>query len=155
MSDNLRRIYEQENLLPHYFDKTVPLDLFRGQSHAESKKDLPIMYPNPGFTRPNGMVRIADVLIETIDGKEIVRGCRTTHGMYRGISTFDRKGDFPGFKWYKLPAGTKIPEGLAITQDSAKPNAANHYTIAPKDDMPLALFQAWLNVLNLALVAAA
>lgn len=82
-----------------------------------------------------------------------VKGCRTTAGEYRGISTFDKMREFPGFKWYKLPAGTKIPEALAITQDSAKPNESNHYTIAPKDDMPLELFQKWLNVLNLALVA--
>lgn len=153
MSDALRKIYEQQNRLPYYFDKTVPIDLFRGQSRDEAKKDLPIIYPNPGFVRANGKVRIADVMITTIDGKQFVKGCRTTAGEYRGISTFDKMREFPGFKWYKLPAGTKIPEALAITQDSAKPNESNHYTIAPKDDMTLELFQTWLNVLNLALVA--
>lgn len=47
MSDELRKIYGQQNLLPCYFDKTVPADLFRGQSRDEAKKDLPIIYPIP------------------------------------------------------------------------------------------------------------
>lgn len=154
MSNELRKIYEEKNLLHFYFDQTVPVDLFRGQNQSEAKQKFPIIYPNAGFTRADGKYRIPDVKIEIVDGKEIVRGCRTTKGEFRGISTFDKKGGFLGFKWYKLPAGTEIPAALAITQDSAKPHVANHYTIAPKDDMPLALFQVWLNELNLALTSA-
>jgi hypothetical protein len=49
--------------------------------------------------------------------------------------------------WYKLPKATSIPDALAITQDNDRRDAANHFTIAPKDDMPLPLFQVWLNAL--------
>lgn len=149
MTDKLKLIYEAENKLRYYFDKTVPVDLYRGQNNKEAKGQFPLLYPNPGFTRADGFVRLPDVLIEIRDGQEIVRGCVATKGHYRGISTFDKKGRFGGFKWYILPAGTVIPEALAITQDTDYPNEPNHFTIAPKNDMPLALFNAWLKVLNL------
>jgi hypothetical protein len=67
---------------------------------------------------------------------------------------FDICCEFSGFKWYKLTAGIKIPPGLALTKDAEKPNEANHYTIAPLNDMPLELFIATLKVLNDQLVPA-
>jgi toxin CcdB len=128
--------------------KLCPVLEFNGHKYLALSQQL------AGIARKRlGQVRVADVLIETIDGKEIVRGCRTVKGQFRGVSTFDRKGRFAGFKWYKLSAGTTIPEALAITQDGTSRTEANHYTIAPKDDMPLALFQVWLNVFNFALIA--
>ncbi len=92
MSDELKKVYENENKLKFYFDKTVPCDLYRGQHDREAKKGLPLIYPNPGFIKADGTVRPADVFIEIVDGMEMVRGCRTTKGNFRGISTFDRKG---------------------------------------------------------------
>jgi hypothetical protein len=89
---------------------------------------------------------IGELIVEQ-DGKQIVKGCRCVKRDYRGISTFDRK-DGAGYRWYKLPKSTGIPEALAITQDSDRTGAANHFTIAPKDDMPLPLFQVWLNALG-------
>ncbi len=149
MSEALRRIYEEEGLLKYYFDKDVPRDLFRGQSKTEAKQGLPILYPNPGFTPKGKPPRPPDVEIVEVDGKKFVKGCRTIAGHYRGVSTFDRKNpNLSGFTWYKLPKATPIPEALAITQDSDYPNKANHFTIAPKDDMPLDLFQVWLGALN-------
>jgi hypothetical protein len=149
MSEALRRIYEEEGLLKYYFDKEVPRDLFRGQSKTEAKQGLPILYPNPGFTRKDKSQRLPDVEIVEVDGKKFVKGCRTTRGDSRGISTFDRKNpNLSGFTWYKLPKETPIPQALAITQDSDDPNKPNHFTIAPKDDMPLDLFQVWLGALN-------
>jgi len=65
------------------------------------------------------------------------------------IYSADRKNTaLPGFRWFKLPEGVDIPEALAITRDSTFRDRANHYTIAPKDDMPLELFLVWLNELG-------
>jgi hypothetical protein len=149
MSDDLKKVYEGAGKLRYYFDEVVPRDLFRGQSRTEAKQGLPVFYPNPGFRRKDGTVREPDVLVEDVGGTPTVRGCRTLNGHHRGISTFDRPNTgLAGFSWYRLPAGTKIPEALAITQDSDLRDRPNHYTIAPKDDMPLALFQVWLNALG-------
>jgi hypothetical protein len=51
--------------------------------------------------------------------------------------------------WFRLPAGTALPEALAITRESTFANRANHFTIAPKDDMALDLFLVCLNSLSL------
>jgi hypothetical protein len=73
----------------------------------------------------------------------IVKGCRTMSGEHRGVSVFDKKNaGLKNFDWFKIPAGTGIPEGLAVTRDasftvSTKPI---HDTVAPKDDMTLSLF---------------
>jgi hypothetical protein len=149
MPDDLKRIYEAEGRAHYYFDDKVPRDLFRRQSRTEAKQGLPILYPHPGFKRANGSERLPDVMVVERDGKQIVKGCRCIHGNYRGISTFDKKDpDLRCVRWYKLPQSTAIPEALAITQDSDWTDRANHFTIAPKDDMPLPLFQVWLNTLS-------
>jgi hypothetical protein len=149
MPDDLRKIYEAAGRLQYYFDDKVPCDLFRGQSKTEAKQGLPILYPNPGFKLKDGSDRLPDVMIVVENGKQIVKGCRSTKGDYRGISTFDRKNPkLSGFKWFKLPRSTAIPAALAITQDDDYRDRANHFTIAPKDDMPLPLFQVWLNALG-------
>lgn len=148
MTDDLRRIYEAAGRLRYYFDDKVPRDLFRGQTRTEAKQGLPILYPNPGFTTKSGRERRPDVEIVERDGKQIVKGCRCVKGDYRGISTFDRMNPtLSGMKWYRLPESTDIPEALAITQDEDRSDKPNHFTIAPKDDMALPLFQVWLNAL--------
>lgn len=149
MSDDLKNLYNEAGRLSSYFDKAVPRDLFRGQSRAEAKQGQPVLYPNPGFKRKDGSVRLPDVQVVEREGKKIVLGCRCIHGDYRGVSTFDRKNlGLPGFRWFRLPKGTEIPEALAITQDSNFKDRPNHFTVAPKDDMPLDLFQVWLNTLG-------
>lgn len=74
----------------------------------------------------------------------VVKGCRAVDKSvrHRGVSVFDATRSFKGFTWYRIPAGTPIPPGLAVTKDEdfRKNGEAIHYTIAPKDDMPLSLF---------------
>ncbi|MEO5690140.1 MAG: hypothetical protein ABIR54_22505 [Burkholderiaceae bacterium] len=72
-----------------------------------------------------------------------VKGCRTIRGDHRGVSVFDTTNpQLKNFDWYEIAAGTPIPEALAVTRDADRPipGRATHYTIAPKDDMPLSLF---------------
>ena len=48
--------------------------------------------------------------------------------------------------YYKIPAGTELPTGLAIVRDSYNKNLeATHYTIAPAYDMPVMKFKRLLN----------
>lgn len=149
MTQELRKLYADAGLLHRYFDDKTPRDLFRGRSRTETKQGLPILHPNPGFTRRDGTVRLPDVQIVERNGKKYVSGCRCIHGDYRGVSTFDRKNaSLPGFRWFKLPAGSDIPEPLAVTQDSDFKDRPNHFTVAPKDDMTLDLFMVWLNALS-------
>jgi hypothetical protein len=156
MSEALKDIYKAAGKLQYYFDDKVPCDLYRGQSSKERKEGTPILYPNPGFPRRDGTVRPADVQIVERSGKKFVLGCRCIKGEYRGVSTFDRiNPNLPGFTWYELPKGTAIPEALAVTQDSDFGDRANHYTVAPKDDMELGLFQVYLNALAAKMVKAA
>ena len=72
----------------------------------------------------------------------IVKGCRTIKGDYRGVSMFDMKNELArNAEWFVLEKNTEIPDGIAITQDGNKRKGVSlHYTVAPKDDMPLALF---------------
>jgi len=87
----------------------------------------------------NGKVRKPDLTIEK--GWVRVRHCP------RGISTFDKPGVPRGKDWvhYKIPAGTRLPKGLAIVQDSYNETfAATHYTIAPAYDMPVGEFRMLL-----------
>lgn len=72
-----------------------------------------------------------------------VKGCRTIRGDHRGVSVFDATNpQLKNFDWFEIAAGTAIPEALAVTRDADRPipGRATHYTIAPKDDMPLSLF---------------
>ena len=66
----------------------------------------------------------------------------------RGISTFDKSGIPRGKDWvyYRIPAGTELPIGLAIVKDSYNRDLeATHYTIAPASDMSLMKFKRLLN----------
>lgn len=153
MTNTLYKVYEANGLLPYYFDKETPCDLFRGQSPDELKRQMPIIYPNPGFTRKTGSIRPPDVAIVERDGKKIVLGCVTVRGLHRGVSTFDRPNPaLRGFKWYKLPVHSKIHESLAVTQDDYNESGGNHFTLAPKNDMPLELFMIALGFMQAQLI---
>ena|GEM_PF-3364423 len=62
---------------------------------------------------------------------------------------FDKPNLFKGaWNYYKIPAGTNLPEGLVIVRDYYNPSyEATHYTVAPAYDMPLERFKALLAAL--------
>jgi hypothetical protein len=149
--ETLKELYARTGLADRYYDKATPAELWRAQSPKDFKKEVFILTPHPGYTRKDGEIRLPDVKVEERDGKQWVLGCQCVYGAgdYRGISVFDERATWLGVNWvnYRLPKGTPIPENLAITKDRYQPRyGATHYTIAPKNDMPLELFIQSLKV---------
>lgn len=81
----------------------------------------------------------------------MVRGCRTMNAAdhYRGLSLFNGANQRLPFDWFVIEKDTKIPEGLAVTRDAdTSKQGIVHYTVAPKDDMTLALYLVQLQALG-------
>lgn len=145
MSDELKNIYKKAGFADRFWDEATPVDLWRLQKKTDFDKNTMVFQPHPGSDE-----REPDVRVVERDGQQMVLGCRCVKGEYRGVSTFDRKVTWFGSKTSKhftLPANTLIPPGLAVTKDGKNPHGAFHYTIAPKDDMPLDLFLQHLRFL--------
>ena len=145
----LKDILIESDQIDRYFENTVPLDLWRAMK--KHKSSSPFEFVEQPYTFPNGRPRPADISMETRSGEPWV----LIKDRPRGLSTFDKPGVPPGKGWeyYKIPAGTVLPEGLAIVEDehNARFNAT-HYTIAPAYDMPLAVFKLLLNELARSLI---
>ena len=127
---NLKDVFISMGELERYFDGVVPVNLWRGMN---IKKNMGLfeLIEKP-FKMSNGKVRKPDLTIEN--------GWVKVRHWPRGISTFDKPGVPKGNDWvhYKIPAGTRLPVGLAIVQDSYNESfGATHYTIAPAYDMPI------------------
>lgn len=153
MTNALKEIYSKAGKSSDFFDGNTPIDLWRAQSNDDFKKEVFLMRPHPGYDRKdmNGNVigkRLPDVDIFEMDGQLFVRGCRCIHGDYRGISLSDKPLQFKGvWHHYLVPKGTTIPAGLMVTRDTLNHKTGiRHYTLGPKDDMPLALFLATLKI---------
>jgi len=117
------------------------LDLWRAIDASEAK-DLFRLVEND-IVRAPGKISQADITIRDYRGEKWVY-CRD---FPRGVSTFDRAGVFRGDKWkyYKIPAGTMLPEGIVIVRDFYNLRyGATHHTIAPERDMALRQFRALL-----------
>ena len=90
---------------------------------------------------PKNKPRTAQIVADA--STYVVKGCRTIKGDHRGVSVFDMANKaLPNFEWFRIRPNTTIPPGLAVTRDVDTPRQGQvtHYTIAPKDDMPLPLF---------------
>lgn len=146
MSDDLKNIYLAAGVGERFWDTSTPTALWRAQKKTEFDAGAMSLDPHPG-----NETRLADVRVVDRDNQRIVLGCRCIKGDYRGVSTFDLKVTWYGAKTtkhFKIPADTGIPPGLAVTKDYQNDHGAFHYTIAPKDDMPLPLFLQHLKTMH-------
>jgi hypothetical protein len=128
----------------NYFDGKVPVNLWRGL-HAKKGGGLFDLIEEV-VVYSAGRLRPPDIDIINKGGSKWVTVARSP----RGISTFDKPGVPSGSDWsyYRISAGTVLPQGLAIVKDNFNPRlGATHYTIAPAHDMPLEEFKRLLNQL--------
>lgn len=169
-TNELKNVYTSANKDGRFFDQTTPVVLFRGIKRGASaglmQPTLIGFMLKKGPRKPDVLFRdgkgktpqYEDSDISraiTLDdsgeltrhilanaGDYVVQGCRTIKGDHRGMSLFDKVNPNLSFKWYRLPASSKIPPGIAITRDADAMHSELpiHYTAAPKDDMPLSLF---------------
>jgi Tse2 ADP-ribosyltransferase toxins len=140
----LKDILLQQGMLDRYFEGQVPVHLWRALNNKKATS-LFAMVEEP-FVLSSGRPRPADIQIFEKNGHKWV----SVADRPRGISTFDVPGVPEGKDWsyYRIPAGTVLPEGLAIVRDEYNTRfGATHYTIAPAYDMPLAMFKLLLNQL--------
>lgn len=136
----LKDVFISQGDLERYFEDYVPVNLWRG---LNVKKNVGLfdLVEKP-FKMSNGIVRKLDINIDN--------GWVRVKDWPRGVSTFDRQGVPGGKDWahYRIPAGTKLPKGIAIVKDSYNESfQATHYTIAPAHDMLLNSFKMLLNEL--------
>jgi hypothetical protein len=127
-----------------YYEGCVPINLWRGLN-VKKRLSLFELIEEP-FRLANGRPRPADIKIRSVNGVKWV----SVENRPRGISTFDQPGVPPGKDWeyYRIPAGTVLPKGLAIVKDEFNSVfGATHYTIAPAYDMPLEHFKQLLSKL--------
>jgi len=136
----LKDVLIEAGSVERYFGNCVPVNLWRAKKVGVPVRELFALVEEE-VVRSRGAPRQPDITIED----DWVR----VRNQPRGISTFDRPDTFKGkWEYFKIPAGTVLPEGLAIVKDSYnKAFGATHYTIAPDRDMPLALFKHRLSEL--------
>ena len=162
MPADLRSVYKNAGALDRYFDKEIPVDLFRGQRKGDSADLLQptligwntatgprlpdILLEDPNHASPQyneervalqtegkGKPLTAKILQNT--GNYIVKGCRTMSGPHRGISVFDKHNPkLTHFDWHRIPQGAQVPDALAVTRDSTSKTSLLpiRYTIAPE-----------------------
>jgi hypothetical protein len=123
------------------------------------RTDAPVAGPlYPDFYQREiraGKFRLPDVTVETDDGIEYVvprvyRKRPEDTWKAEGTSLFDRPDTFIGDRWFyfKLPAGTIIPNGILIVKDDFNERFnARHYSIVPNWRMTVSQFKCLLDQL--------
>lgn len=140
----LKDILIQTGQVDAYYEGHVPLDLWRALNRRKASGLFDLV--EEPFMLSSGRPRPADIRIIDRAGTKWVSVSQRP----RGVSTFDKPGVPPGKDWsyYRIPAGTALPLGLAIVRDEYNSRfGATHYTIAPTHDMPLSRFKLLLNKL--------
>jgi hypothetical protein len=98
------------------------------------------LYRNGNKTSPRmDNVRDKDVTIYQKDGKDWVQA------LSGGISVYAYNQVPSGNNWWKLPAGSNVPEGLNLTADLSVPG---HWLFEPDEDMPLDEYKKSLTSTN-------
>jgi hypothetical protein len=169
-SDDLKNVYAQTGKDGRFFDQKTPVGLYRGLKRGDSadlmQPTLIGFHLKRGPRQPDVLLRDGKGVTPQYEkgdingaialdasgeltrhilanaGDYVVQGCRTIKGEHRGLSLFDKANRRLPFKWFLIPANSDIPPGIAVTRDSDDEHSedAIHYTVAPKDDMPLSLF---------------
>ena len=140
----LKDILFDKGQIHKYYEGVVPVNLWRGLNVRKNMALFELIEDTVILS--NGRPRPADINLigEGANAKINVKESP------RGKSTFDKPGIPQGPNWehYKITAGTKLPDGLAIIKDQYNSRfGAYHYTIAPAYNMPLSLFKILLNQL--------
>ena len=101
--------------LDRYYQGTVPGTLWRALKRDTGGS--PLDFVEDSFVLSNGRPRAADITIVDGPGGRWVK----VKDRPRGVSTFDRRGVPPGKGWdyYRIPAGTALPEGSPSCATSA------------------------------------
>ncbi|MFZ4964985.1 hypothetical protein ACL9RJ_12015 [Pseudomonas sp. Mn2068] len=137
-----RTILVPKDQVDRFFFGEIPTNLWRA---LRSDSPLPLLAPvEKGYMMDNRQYRRPDITVETVENKEWVIIHPTKP---EGTSTFDRSQTFKGKRWdyYRLPEGTKIPDGLVIVKDGYNESfEATHYTIAPVRSMLLSTYKRLL-----------
>lgn len=140
----LKDLLLQQGQLDRYYDGRVPVHLWRALKRTQSAALFDFVEVE--YTLSNGRPRPADItIVDRNDEKWVLVKDRP-----RGVSTFDAPGVPPGAGWnyYRIPAGTVLPEGLCVVRDEFNSRYnATHHTIAPAYDMPLNTFKQLLSKL--------
>jgi hypothetical protein len=145
----LKDILIQAGQVDAYYEGHVPLTLWRALNRRKNSGLFDFV--EKPFVLSSGRPRPADIQIIDRAGTKWVSVSQRP----RGISTFDQPGVPAGKDWsyYRIPAGTALPPGLAIVRDEYNSRfGATHYTIAPAYDMPLSQFKLLLNKLAMSAV---
>lgn len=140
----LRDLLLQCGQIDRYYEGRVPVHLWRALNRKKNHAIFELI--EQPFILGNGRPRPADINVIQRHGEKWV----TIRQRPRGLSTFDQPGVPSGNDWsyYRIPAGTPLPFGLAIVRDEFNTRfGATHYTIAPAMDMPLSRFKRLLNEL--------
>lgn len=65
-----------------------------------------------------------------------------------GLSLFNYRNPKFGTLWWKLPAKSKMPQGLHVSLDDGGSLGKNHFTIRPLYGMPVTQYLEKLNQLD-------
>lgn len=138
----LRDVLLSEGQVERYFEGQVPIHLWRALDTRKIGMELFDLVEQDKLLS-NKRIRPADIKVFFVGSIKWVSILK----MPRGTSTFDRPGAPSGPSWhyYRIPAQTVLPHGLAVVRDAYNPVfKATHYTIAPVWDMPLEQFKRLL-----------